>query len=728
MKKKTLWSMGMCIFFCSGKILSQGIGISNSSITPDASSILELRSTTQGFLPVRMTTAQRGAIASPATGLTIFNTSTLQFNFYDGSAWQVLLGGAGNGITSLNGLTGASQTFTNGTNISITSAGSAHTIGITGTIGVTNGGTGLSSVAQGDLLYGSAANTISALAKNTTATRYLSNTGASNNPAWTQIDLSNGVTGNLPVGNLNSGTGASATTFWTGNGTWSTPAGTGVTSVTGSGNIASSGGTTPNITFTGTLPIANGGTNSSTALNNNRVMISSGGTIAEQSALTASKPMRTDASGLPTTGNTDLSSEVTGNLPVGNLNSGTLASATTFWRGDGTWVTPAGTGVTSVTASSPLSSSGGTTPNITITSPLPVTNGGTALSSGTSGGILGFTAAGTLASSALLTANAIMIGGGAGATPAVLGSLGTTTSVLHGNAAGAPTFSAVSLTADVTGILPVANGGTGSAAQNYVDLTTAQTAAGAKTWSNLGTFNAGITSIGAAVNLNASSNFAANINTGTSTGAVSIGNSSSGLISIASGASGVSINDAINNPINIGTSTSTGTISLGGTGAQTISIGNGAAAKTVNLGSLNTTSTTTILSGSGAVNINASNNQPTNINTGTSTGVVNLGNSTGLGGITVGGGAVIKQILSATASLNFPATGNGASNTLTMTVAGAADGDPVFVGVPNSMNFINAAYSAWVSAANTVTVQFSNFGGGNKNPGIGTVRATVFHY
>ena len=92
-----------------------------------------------------------------------------------------------------------------------------------------------------------------------------------------------------------------------------------------------------------------------------------------------------------------------------------------------------------------------------------VADGGTGLSSGTSGGILGYTATGTLASSVALTANALVLGGGAGATPTPMGSLGTTTTLLHGNAAGAPTFAAVSLTADVSGILPTANGGTGIA-------------------------------------------------------------------------------------------------------------------------------------------------------------------------------------------------------------------------------------------------------------------------
>jgi hypothetical protein len=73
----------------------------------------------------------------------------------------------------------------------------------------TAGGTGLTSYAQGDLLYYDAGTTLAKLAKNTSATRYLSNTGSNNNPAWAQVDLTNGVTGTLPVGN--GGTGITTT-------------------------------------------------------------------------------------------------------------------------------------------------------------------------------------------------------------------------------------------------------------------------------------------------------------------------------------------------------------------------------------------------------------------------------------------------------------------------------------------------------------------------------------
>jgi hypothetical protein len=64
------------------------------------------------------------------------------------------------------------------------------------------------SVVQGNILYGSAADTLALLAKDANATRYLANTGASNNPAWAQVNLANGVTGTLPV--ANGGTGVAA--------------------------------------------------------------------------------------------------------------------------------------------------------------------------------------------------------------------------------------------------------------------------------------------------------------------------------------------------------------------------------------------------------------------------------------------------------------------------------------------------------------------------------------
>ena len=127
-------------------------------------------------------------------------------------------------------------------------------------------------------------------------------------------------------------------------------------------------------------------------------------------------------------------------------------------------------------------------PGIFTISGSPVTASGTltATPSGTSGGIPYFSSSTGLASSAALTANALVLGGGAGGTPTVVGSLGTTTTLLHGNASGAPTFSAVSLTADVTNTLPVGSGGTGitsgtSGGVPYFSSTSAIASSGALT-------------------------------------------------------------------------------------------------------------------------------------------------------------------------------------------------------------------------------------------------------
>ena len=62
---------------------------------------------------------------------------------------------------------------------------------------------------QGDLLYSYTVNAFGLLPKDETATRYLSNTGTSNNPAWAQVNLADGVTGDLPYSNLAQGTALS---------------------------------------------------------------------------------------------------------------------------------------------------------------------------------------------------------------------------------------------------------------------------------------------------------------------------------------------------------------------------------------------------------------------------------------------------------------------------------------------------------------------------------------
>jgi len=67
------------------------VGINNTS--PDASALLDLTSTTRALLLPRMTTTQRDAIAAPADGLVIYNTTTNAFNIRASGAWGAVSGG-----------------------------------------------------------------------------------------------------------------------------------------------------------------------------------------------------------------------------------------------------------------------------------------------------------------------------------------------------------------------------------------------------------------------------------------------------------------------------------------------------------------------------------------------------------------------------------------------------------------------------------------------------------
>lgn len=73
-------------FFSDGGNNNIGVGTG----TPDASAKLDVTSTTKGFLPPRMTTSQRDAIASPADGLMIYNSTIDKHEFYQNGVWVEL--------------------------------------------------------------------------------------------------------------------------------------------------------------------------------------------------------------------------------------------------------------------------------------------------------------------------------------------------------------------------------------------------------------------------------------------------------------------------------------------------------------------------------------------------------------------------------------------------------------------------------------------------------------
>jgi hypothetical protein len=235
-------------------------------------------------------------------------------------------------------------------------------------------------------------------------------------------------------------------------------AGSGVSSITfGSTGLTPSTATTGAVTVAGTLALANGGTGQTTA----------------SAAFNALSPITTTGDLIIGTGVNTASRLAIGANGYLLTSNGTTAS----------WVAAPASGVTTFSAGTtgltPSSATGGA---ITLAGTLAVANGGTGLTSGTSGGILAYTATGTLASSALLAANALMIGGGAGVAPSttttgtgVVTALGVNTGssgafVVNGGALGTPSSGTVT---NLTGTASInINGTVGATSTNTGAFTT----------------------------------------------------------------------------------------------------------------------------------------------------------------------------------------------------------------------------------------------------------------
>ncbi|RZL13811.1 MAG: hypothetical protein EOO62_07170, partial [Hymenobacter sp.] len=107
--------LGALLLLAASSAQAQTGGVGIGTTAPDASAALDIKATNKGLLPPRLSTTQRDAIASPAVGLTIYNTSTSALNTWNGTNWGEAITSATQpyqGAAFTFGYTGSPQTYT----------------------------------------------------------------------------------------------------------------------------------------------------------------------------------------------------------------------------------------------------------------------------------------------------------------------------------------------------------------------------------------------------------------------------------------------------------------------------------------------------------------------------------------------------------------------------------------------------------------------------------------
>ena len=134
--------------FTTFATMAQSVGINADGGTADASAMLDVSSTTKGFLPPRMTTTERNAIGTPATGLVIFNTTTNGLEFKSSTGWTSLT----TGTITASGLAVSGDVAVNTNKFTVTAANG--NTAVAGTLDVTGASTLNSLTLNGTLTVG----------------------------------------------------------------------------------------------------------------------------------------------------------------------------------------------------------------------------------------------------------------------------------------------------------------------------------------------------------------------------------------------------------------------------------------------------------------------------------------------------------------------------------------------------------------------------------------------